>query len=253
MEYIHGIRGNIKDLKAIYPEGYIVRIYHDKRWEENSELMNHLCTAYCEHRNMVDLCPVHELHSPASGQPLFPKNGMLWRFAPMADILVTEFHSRDLDSRPTKREWAAVDMWLRSNRTYHVMRDHIFHTKPIMGGMWGMRFTKNADRKETSKIFDEMLSRGLNGTYGVDQGLLADYLWPLAKHDMMAHDSYHCRHFQSTMNQSAMASEEGLGREELCGFAVSVTKYIEGVSNVVQTQRSSRVEVMLIDTLSFVL
>ena len=116
-----------------------------------------------------------------------------------------------------------------------------------------MRFTKNADRKETSKIFDEMLSRGLNGTYGVDQGLLADYLWPLAKHDMMAHESYHCRHFQSTMNQSAMASEEGLGREELCGFAVSVTKYIEGVSNVVQTQRSSRVEVMLTDTLSFVL
>ena len=46
------------------------------------------------------------------GQPFLPKFGKLWRFSPMADPLVAEFHSRDLDSRPTGREWAAVEEWL---------------------------------------------------------------------------------------------------------------------------------------------
>ena len=73
---------------------------------------------YCDHRDFVDLCPVRKLtlHSPSaalSERPLLPKFGMLWRFSPIADPLVAEFHSRDLDSRPTGREWAAVEEWLQ--------------------------------------------------------------------------------------------------------------------------------------------
>ncbi len=41
--------------------------------------------------------------------------GMIWRFAPMADPLVDEWHSRDLDSVISDREAAAVNDW-RSNR-----------------------------------------------------------------------------------------------------------------------------------------
>lgn len=37
--------------------------------------------------------------------------GTLWRFAPMADPLVEEWHSRDLDSRISRREVAAVEDW----------------------------------------------------------------------------------------------------------------------------------------------
>ena len=36
---------------------------------------------------------------------------MIWRFAPMADPLVEEWHSRDLDSCISAREAAAVRDW----------------------------------------------------------------------------------------------------------------------------------------------
>ena len=63
--------------------------------------------------------------------------GMLWRFAPMADPLVGEWHSRDLDSRVTSREVAAVREWLLSDRPLHAMRDHPSHKAALMAGAWG--------------------------------------------------------------------------------------------------------------------
>ena len=55
---------------------------------------------------------------------LSSKFGMVWRFAPMADPLVSEWHCRDLDSRISERELAAVKNWQISNKTYHIMRDN---------------------------------------------------------------------------------------------------------------------------------
>ena len=60
--------------------------------------------------------------------------GMVWRFAPMVDPLVSEFHSRDLDSVPSLREADAVKEWLTAkNKTFHIMRDHPLHGVPILG------------------------------------------------------------------------------------------------------------------------
>ena len=53
--------------------------------------------------------------------------GALWRFLPLSDPLVDTFVSRDLDSRLSNREAAAVRQWLASNRTFHIMRDHWDH------------------------------------------------------------------------------------------------------------------------------
>ena len=70
--------------------------------------------------------------------------GNLWRFAPIVDPLVVEWHSRDLDSRLSEREASAVQDWLyKSSKTFHIMRDHIHHDWPVMAGMFGMR---NKDR-----------------------------------------------------------------------------------------------------------
>ena len=52
----------------------------------------------------------------------------------MVDPLVSEFHSRDLDSVPSPREVEAVKEWLASkNKTFHIMRDHPYHRVPILG------------------------------------------------------------------------------------------------------------------------
>ena len=116
-KYVAGIRGNILDLKAKYPKGYTARIYHDSSWERDPNQMNLLCQVYCDYSDMMDLCPVQKLHSPASGWPLLPKFGMVWRFAPMADEFVTEFHSRDLDSRPTDREFVMGQIVTRISKS----------------------------------------------------------------------------------------------------------------------------------------
>ena len=99
------------------------------------------------------------------------------------------------------REWAAVNEWLRSNRTYHVMRDHFGHHVPMCGGLWGMRFTNKSDRWKIANIFDQMLLGGGMWMWGMDQTLLTEYLWPTAKQDMVAHDSWFCEVFRSPMNR----------------------------------------------------
>ena len=47
---------------------------------------------------------------------------------------------RDTDSRLNLREKAAVDEWLKSDKTMHIMKDHPYHRGfPILAGMWGLK------------------------------------------------------------------------------------------------------------------
>ena len=86
------------------------------------------------------------------------KHGMLWRAAPMADPLVSEWHSRDLDSRVTERETRAVADW-RENTTavIHAMRDNPMHFAKIMGGMFGMRLQRIRIRRKMERIYRGIL------------------------------------------------------------------------------------------------
>lgn len=80
----------------------------------------------------------------------------LWRYLPCFDnweaVII-----RDADSRFTLREKAAVDEWLQSNKTIHVMRDHPFHNEKIMGGMCGFKMN-SLDQT----IFNEHFANGQN-------------------------------------------------------------------------------------------
>ena len=67
-------------------------------------------------------------------------SSMLWRTLPVTiDSGVEIMISRDTDCRLNLREKKAVDEWLDSGKPFHLMRDHPYHTVPIMGGMWGCR------------------------------------------------------------------------------------------------------------------
>ena len=82
--------------------------------------------------------------------------GMVWRFAPMADPLVSEWHCRDLDSRISPRELSAVEDWQISGHTYHIMRDHPYHVATIVGCCFGMKITSDNYVTMTDN-FDKML------------------------------------------------------------------------------------------------
>merc|ERR1712018_1118233 len=85
----------------------------------------------------MDLC----IGLEHEGLELSSRNGMLWRFLPLLDQLVDVVLVRDLDSRLSAREAAAVTDWLNDTQfAVHVMRDHPSHSWPMLGGMWGARF-----------------------------------------------------------------------------------------------------------------
>jgi hypothetical protein len=101
--------------------------------------------------------------------------------------------SRDLDSPLTPRERAAVNVWLASNKSFHAMRDHPWHSTAMLGGMWGFRPSLNPNISR--RIHNIIHNRELVARYGgiADQAFLTSYVWPLAKSSAIVHDSFLCR------------------------------------------------------------
>ncbi len=98
-----------------------------------------MCELHCQF-NHLDLCSVTDITGNITSlTPIDPAllrglNGRMFRFLVMLDPNVDVFISRDTDSVILRREVDAVDEWLRSNYTFHLMRDHKNHTAIILAG-----------------------------------------------------------------------------------------------------------------------
>lgn len=103
---------------------------------------------------------------------------MLWRFLPAAEY-DTVMISRDADSWLSSREKVCVDQWLASDKNFHIIRDHCYHSQKVMGGMWGVRNYILPKMKEMVEEFSK------ENTY--DQGFLADKIYPNITHDLIVH------------------------------------------------------------------
>lgn len=110
---------------------------------------------------------------------------MCWRFLPASEKGVEVMVSRDSDSRIDFREKQAVDEWLSSGKSLHIMRDHIEHTSLIMGGMWGIK----------GGVIDDiglLINNYHKGNFWqVDQNFLNSTIYPLFKDDAYVHDEFH--------------------------------------------------------------
>jgi hypothetical protein len=120
--------------------------------------------------------------------------GMYWRFLPMDDKSVETFVVRDVDSRLSDREKNAVDEWLNSGKSLHIMRDHPHHNFYVLGGMWG--FKKNKDYSISDKILEFVKERNFVFTKGDDQIFLIN-LFNEFQNDHFSHDSFFT-HFPNT-------------------------------------------------------
>ncbi|MFN8642717.1 MAG: hypothetical protein U0802_14075 [Candidatus Binatia bacterium] len=108
--------------------------------------------------------------------------GMFWRFEPASDPTVDVMVSRDVDSRVGDREKAAVDEWLASDADFHVMRDHVEHTAPVMGGMWGVRNRLLADLCALMEAYPKV------DEWQTDQRFLAEVVLPRIRGRTFVHD-----------------------------------------------------------------
>lgn len=109
-----------------------------------------------------------------------------WRYEAIDNEEVMIMIARDTDSRFTLREKLAVEEWLKSDKTFHIMRDHIHHNFVILGGMFGTKKIKSLEN--WSNIIQNYCQ---NDIRMYDQDFLRDYVYPLIKNDAVIHATFH--------------------------------------------------------------
>ena len=166
--YWKGALRNIEQAKEFFP-GWKCRFYIDKN--SKPDLID---TIKGENVETVMVDSKDSFH------------GMFWRFWAAEDPEVDIFLSRDCDSRFSNREICAIKEWLSSDKDFHIMRDHPYHTVPILGGMWGCR--RGIMRKiELSKMIDNWNQFERKG---IDQDFLGKCVYPKVKDFAMEHSEF---------------------------------------------------------------
>ena len=110
-------------------------------------------------------------------------NPMLTRLLPFEDPGVEVWISRDCDSRISWKEKVAVDEWINSGKTFHVMRDSHNHYYAIPGGMFGVNNLQMINR-------GHRVSVNLFYSEGDDQHYLERNLWGFFSRDLLCHDTW---------------------------------------------------------------
>lgn len=112
------------------------------------------------------------------------KNGMFWRFMAIHRLDYDFVIFRDVDSRISQRELAAVYQWISSKKILHVLRDHPHHNAIILGGLWGV--TQAA--KNAKIVWENTFKYGVN--HGEDQVFLAIEVYPALRKSVHLNDSF---------------------------------------------------------------
>ena len=169
--YWKGALRNIELVNKLYP-GFIARFYIDKN--SRQDLIDSI------KGENVEVVLVNSKDS---------FHGMFWRFWASEDSDVDVFLSRDCDSRISEREVLAVEEWLKSDKDFHIMRDHPYHTVPILGGMWGCR---NGILRDI-KISKQIEHWNKFGRKGIDQDFLGQVIYPYIRNKSMEHSEFGLR------------------------------------------------------------
>ena len=148
---------------------------------ENSERKNiHFpdweIVIYCNHVDEKDQIVLSKYY----GVTLIPVRdwaiGYFWRYLafdnPDFDVVIV----RDLDDRLCARDRAAVTEWLESDKEVHIIRDHIWHRMPMMGGLFGARNHALNGMKDKIDMWSKQLDRPLQ--HYDDEIFLAEIIYP---------------------------------------------------------------------------
>ncbi|KZS08982.1 Uncharacterized protein APZ42_026988 [Daphnia magna] len=188
-KYLLPLKETIKTIPSIYPD-WLVRIHHNMEKDDDVNSSWTIFQNILDFGSHVDLCNITEtVNNWKMKNDLF---AMTWRWLPLLDDMVDTFMSRDSDSLiVVPREQDAVREWLASDDIFHTMKDHPNHcSTSMLGGMWGVKLSD--DRPRIVDAFEAIFATHHETTYGYDQSLLTDHVWPIAKTSVMAHDSYCC-------------------------------------------------------------
>lgn len=163
-KYTHNAIVNVLLAKCVY-NGWICRFYVDASVPESI-----VRTLESMGTEVVPMTSVRDV--PGSER-------MLWRFHAASDPSVAVMISRDCDSWVSFREAYSVREWVQSDKQFHILRDHCYHSQAIMGGMWGVKRGTLPEMKDLCDVFST------KETY--DQGFLATVIYPRIVSSCMVH------------------------------------------------------------------
>jgi len=120
---------------------------------------------------------------------------MFYRFVPASWDNIDVMYSRDLDSPILDREIEAMKEFEESDKMFHIMRDHPYHSARILGGTWGAK--KGAIPEMEQLIIDNINKfdsinqddKHFEGWYR-DQHFLEQIIYPKIRDKAMIHDSF---------------------------------------------------------------
>jgi hypothetical protein len=111
-----------------------------------------------------------------------------WRFEPLDDPDVEILLPRCTDCRILLREKLAVDEWLKSEKMFHIMRDHPRYKTKMLCGMFGVRKMLGMDWNKWKNIFEfEPL---ISTQYVNDQLFIETQIYPRIKDHAFIHASF---------------------------------------------------------------
>jgi hypothetical protein len=167
--YQVGAVKNLKLAKIIYPD-WVCRFYLFKE-------DHHIETDLLNISTNIEVVKV-----PVNGGPF----STLYRFLPLGEEDIERFISRDSDSRLSIREKEAVNDWIKSDKTYHIIKDHPYHfcdEYPVLAGMWG---AKGNTFKNAQTCITEFVKLHKNDK-GIDQKFLYYFFHKIIKDDYLEH------------------------------------------------------------------
>ena len=175
--YTQGALENLDYSKTIYPD-----------W---------ICRFYCDQKS-VPTAIIRSLER-AGGHVIMRKNSYrefnhepsLWRLRPFMDKSCSYFIVRDTDSRLSFREKAAVDEWINSNKTLHLLHDHHAHNSPVLAGLFG---AKGNSIPDFISILDEYMTNDTYLRFGIDQRFLNRVILPMFADDYLSHNDFLGQH-----------------------------------------------------------
>ena len=112
--------------------------------------------------------------------PYKNQKAVLWIFEP---LITGEFYVcffRDCDSRIKPREEKLINLFLESDKSFHVMRDAP-HQRKILAGMWGVKKTTPKMKECIQDLYN------IEDTYGFEEIHFEKTMWEYIKDDLLLH------------------------------------------------------------------
>ncbi len=164
-KYTTGVIENIKIINQKFPEWFTYVYYDDVPENVLDEIKTY---------NNIEL-----LKSNYTGAKT-----MLDRFKPIDNKDVEIMMVRDVDSRIHNRDIWAIKSFIKSDKQFHIIRDHKWHTALVMGGLWGIKqgLLKFNIENDISKYCDRWPNQ-----QQVDQIYLINFLYPEIKNHTLIH------------------------------------------------------------------